>query len=99
MSVKKNILGSYVNQIYMTIVNSVMVPLHMRYMGTGVISLISFFATLQARFQLLDMGLTPTTASVDWLVPGRCHLVAKRRSIGCCLGGKDCKKEYGDIIG
>lgn len=39
-----------------------MVPLYLRYMGTEAYGLVGFFAMLQAWFQLLDMGLTPTMA-------------------------------------
>lgn len=39
-----------------------MVPLYVRYMGAEAYGLVGFFAMLQAWFQLLDMGLTPTMA-------------------------------------
>lgn len=39
-----------------------MVPLYVRYMGAEAYGLVGFFAMLQAIFQLLDMGLTPTMA-------------------------------------
>lgn len=37
-----------------------MVPLYVQYMGSEAYGLVGFFAMLQAWFQLLDMGLTPT---------------------------------------
>jgi O-antigen/teichoic acid export membrane protein len=40
----------------------VMVPMYVRYMGVEAYGLVGFFAMLQAWFQLLDMGLTPTMA-------------------------------------
>lgn len=70
MSFKLNILGSYVSQIYMTLVNIVMVPMYVRYLGTEAYGLIGFFAMLQAWFQLLDMGLTPTMARETALYMG-----------------------------
>ena len=60
MSLKKNILANYASQIYVTIIGIVMVPLYVRYMGAEAYGLVGFFAMLQAWFQLLDIGLTPT---------------------------------------
>lgn len=62
MSFKKNILANYVSQIYVTLIGIVMVPMYVRYMGAEAYGLVGFFAMLQAWFQLLDMGLTPTMA-------------------------------------
>ena len=62
MSLKKNILAGYVSQIYVTLVGIVMVPFYVKYMGAEAYGLVGFFAMLQAWFQLLDMGLTPTMA-------------------------------------
>jgi len=39
-----------------------MIPMYVRYMGAEAYGLVGFFAMLQAWFQLLDMGLTPTMA-------------------------------------
>ena len=60
--IKKNILANYISQIYVTIIGIVMVPLYLKYMGAEAYGLIGFFAMLQAWFNLLDMGLTPTMA-------------------------------------
>lgn len=60
MSLKNNILSSYVSQIYVTVIGIVMVPVYVTYMGAEAYGLVGFFAMLQAWFQLLDMGLTPT---------------------------------------
>ena len=60
MSLKLNILVNYVSQIYVTLIGIVMVPFYVKYMGAEAYGLIGFFAMLQAWFQLLDMGLTPT---------------------------------------
>lgn len=62
MSLKRNILASYASQIYVTLIGIVMVPLYVKYMGAEAYGLVGFFAMLQAWFQLLDMGLTPTMA-------------------------------------
>lgn len=62
LSLKINILANYASQIYVTVVGIVMVPLYVRYMGAEAYGLVGFFAMLQAWFQLLDIGLTPTMA-------------------------------------
>lgn len=62
MSLKRNILASYGSQIYVTLIGIVMVPLYVGYMGAEAYGLVGFFGMLQAWFQLLDMGLTPTMA-------------------------------------
>ena len=62
MSLTKNILANYVSQIYVTLIGIVMLPLYIKYMGGEAYGLVGFFVMLQAWFNLLDMGLTPTMA-------------------------------------
>jgi O-antigen/teichoic acid export membrane protein len=62
MSLKKNILANYASQIYTTLIGIVMVPMYIKYMGAEAYGLVGFYAMLQAWFNLLDMGLTPTIA-------------------------------------
>ena len=62
MSLQKNILANYISQIYVTVLGIVMVPLYIEYIGAEAYGLVGFFAMLQAWFNLLDMGLTPTMA-------------------------------------
>ena len=62
MSLKRNVLANYVSQIYVTLIGIVIVPLYIKYMGAEAYGLVGFFAMLQAWFNLLDMGLTPTMA-------------------------------------
>lgn len=62
MSLGRNILANYLSQIYVTLIGIVMVPLYIKYMGAETYGLVGFFAMLQAWFNLLDMGLTPTVA-------------------------------------
>jgi len=62
LKLHQNILASYVGQIYVTLIGIVMVPLYVRYLGTEAYGLVGFFAMLQAWFQLLDLGLSPTMA-------------------------------------
>ncbi len=60
MSLKGNIAANYASQLYMAVVNMAMVPLCVKYMGVEAYGLVGFYALLQAWFQLLDLGLTPT---------------------------------------
>lgn len=60
MSLKKNICANYVSQLYVALIGIIMVPIYIRYMGAEAYGLAGFFLMLQAWFQLLDMGLTPT---------------------------------------
>lgn len=62
MSLKRNITANYISQFYVTLIGIVMVPVYLRYMGAEAYGLVGFFAMLQAWFQLLDMGLSPTMA-------------------------------------
>ena len=62
MSLRRNILANYVSQLYVTAAGIVMVPLYIQYMGADAFGLVGFFTMLQAWFNLLDMGLTPTMA-------------------------------------
>lgn len=62
MSLRRNILANYFSQAYVTLIGIVMVPIYLRYMGAEAYGLVGFFAMIQAWFQLLDMGLTPTMA-------------------------------------
>jgi len=60
MSLRHNILSNYAGQIYVTVIGIGMVPMYVKYMGAEAYGLVGFFAMLQAWFQLLDVGLTPT---------------------------------------
>lgn len=62
MSLKRNIFANYTSQIYVTLINIVILPLYIKYMGAEAYGLVGFFAMLQMWFSLLDMGLTPTMA-------------------------------------
>lgn len=62
MSIKRNVLANYTAQIYVTIIGIVLVPVYLRLMGAEAYGLVGFFTMLQAWFNLLDMGLSPTLA-------------------------------------
>lgn len=62
MSLKRNIAVNYASQLYTTLIGILLVPLYLQYMGSEAYGLVGFFAMLQAWFNLLDLGLTPTIA-------------------------------------
>ena len=61
-SLKSNVVANYIGQIYLALIGIVMLPLYIRYLGAEAYGLVGFFTMLQAWFQLLDLGLTPTLA-------------------------------------
>ena len=58
--VKKNIVANFAGSIWQGIMSLVFIPLYIKFMGVESWGLIGFFATLQAVFSLLDMGLSST---------------------------------------
>lgn len=60
MSFRKNVIANYASQLYVTIAAIVLVPLYVKYMGVEAYGLVGFFAMMQAWFQVLDLGFTPT---------------------------------------
>lgn len=62
MSLKRNIIANYASQIYVTLLGISILPLYLKYMGAEAYGLIGFFTLLQAWFNILDIGLTPTAA-------------------------------------
>ncbi len=62
MSLKANIIASYLSQAYITLASIVVLPLYIRYMGAEAYGLVGFFTLLQVWFSLLDMWLKPMLA-------------------------------------
>lgn len=62
MNYKRNMIASYVSQIYVVMAGVVVLPMYIKYMGSEAYGLVGFFTMLQAWFSLLDIGLTPTIA-------------------------------------
>ena len=60
MSLKRNIFANYASQIYLTLIGILLIPMYIKYMGAEAYGLIGFFSMLQAWFNLLDLGLSPT---------------------------------------
>ena len=80
MSIKKNVIASYVGQIYITLVGILALPFYIKYMGAEAYGLVGFFSMLQTWFTLLDLGLTPTIARETALFQaGSCDALSYRR--------------------
>lgn len=87
MSLRRNILANYASQLYVTAAGIVMVPLYIKYMGAEAYGLVGFFAMLQAWFNLLDMGLTPTMARESARFNGGAISVLDYRRLARALEG------------
>lgn len=62
MSLRREVVANYASQFYVTAAGIVVVPIYLRYLGAEAYGLVGVFALLQAWFQMLDMGLSPTLA-------------------------------------
>jgi len=62
MALKHNIVAGFASQIYVALIGIVIIPVLIRYLGAESYGLVGFFAMLQAWFNLLDMGMTPSVA-------------------------------------
>lgn len=60
ISLKKNIIASYLGQIYLILISISILPLYIKYMGAEAYGLVGFFTLLQSLFTLLDIGLVAT---------------------------------------
>lgn len=60
MSLKRNILANYLGQGWSAVMQLAFIPLYIKYLGMESYGLIGVYATLQAGFLLLDMGMAPT---------------------------------------
>jgi len=57
---KKNIAANFAGSIWQALMNLAFVPLYIKFMGIESYGLIGIFATLQAMFVILDMGISAT---------------------------------------
>ncbi len=60
MRIGRNLAVGLFNSAWSAVVSLAVVPLYLRYLGIENYGLIGFFVTIQALFQLLDMGMGPT---------------------------------------
>ena len=58
MSVNRKVIANYLASGWAALIGLASIPLYIRYLGIEAFGLIGFFATLQAWFLLLDMGLS-----------------------------------------
>ncbi len=58
--IKKNIIANFAGNIWKAIIGLVFVPLYIKFLGIEAYGLVGIFASLQAIFALLDMGLGAT---------------------------------------
>jgi hypothetical protein len=62
MSFKGSLAANYASQAYVTLVGILVVPLYLKHLGPDAYGLVGFFTLLQALFNILDLGLSPTIA-------------------------------------
>lgn len=60
MSLGRNLIASMASSVWIALVGLAAVPLYLKYLGVEAYGLIGFFATMQAIFSLLDLGLATT---------------------------------------
>lgn len=60
MSLKKNVIASYISQAYVIITGILVFPLYIIEMGAEAYGLVGFFSMLQVIFNLMDLGLGST---------------------------------------
>jgi len=87
VALRNNILANYASQLYVTAAGILMVPVYIRYMGAEAYGLVGFFAMLQAWFNLLDMGLTPTMARESARYHGGASTAMEYRRLARALEG------------
>ncbi|MGL4315966.1 MAG: lipopolysaccharide biosynthesis protein [Pseudomonas sp.] len=87
MSLKANIVASYVGQVYVTGASILALPLCVKNMGMEAYGLVGFFTMLQAWFVLLDLGLTATVGRETARFRGGVLGSLEYRQIVRALGG------------
>ena len=58
----KNFFAGIISSIWIALINFIVIPYYIRYLGIESYGLIGFFATMQTLFVLLDLGLAPTVS-------------------------------------
>tara|TARA_R110002072_G_scaffold242550_3_gene401316 strand:- start:3618 stop:5123 length:1506 start_codon:yes stop_codon:yes gene_type:complete len=62
MALRHNILASYASQLYVALIGIIVVPVLIRLLGPESYGLVGFYSMLQAWFNLLDMGMSPSVS-------------------------------------
>jgi O-antigen/teichoic acid export membrane protein len=60
MKLVRNVGVGLANSVWTAALGLAVVPLYLKYLGIEAYGLIGFFATMQALFQILDLGMAPT---------------------------------------
>ncbi len=60
MSLRTNVIATYLGQGWTGLAGFIFIPVYIKFLGIEAYGLIGFFATLQACFTLLDLGMSPT---------------------------------------
>jgi O-antigen/teichoic acid export membrane protein len=59
MKLGRNVAAAFASSVWSALLGFIAVPLYLHYLGIEAYGLIGFFATTQALFQILDLGLAP----------------------------------------
>lgn len=62
MALRHNILASYASQLYVALIGILVVPVLIQFLGAESYGLVGFYSMLQAWFNLLDMGMSPSVS-------------------------------------
>lgn len=62
MRLARNMAVAMANSVVVVLINLVALPFYLRFLGMEAYGLIGFYATLQAMFQVFDLGLAPTVS-------------------------------------
>jgi O-antigen/teichoic acid export membrane protein len=81
MNLSRNFLAGLANSVWSALIGLAVIPLYLKYLGIESYGLIGFFATLQAVFWILDLGLAPT---INREV-ARCSVSGKLQEAGTLL--------------
>ncbi len=58
-NIKHNTIANYVGKIYIAMIQIVMYPFYLKYLGPEAYGIIGFFVVIQTVLNILDMGMTP----------------------------------------
>jgi O-antigen/teichoic acid export membrane protein len=56
----RNLIAGFTSSVWTAVIGLLVVPFYLKYLGLEAYGLVGFFTTMQAVFQLLDLGIGPT---------------------------------------
>lgn len=80
--IKNNLIANFIGKFYAMFINLAFVPIYISFIGIEGYGLVGFYATLQAMFNLLDMGFSNTL----------------KRELACSAKNVDGANESGDFL-